>query len=164
MADDRGASEGERNNARSLLAKLGPEPNPMPRPPDFSGPLYRHRPAPPPEDNYTRWDDFYFTGRQPPRRPPAGYPDYSSRTMDELLRMMRAAMYDFDDTLKERMRKADIDMDGAGTAQPIDCAGKHDYVVIGTSMFHTDIRRCLRCGVYDPPRRSDNGPRKQGAG
>lgn len=33
--------------------------------------------------------------------------------------------------------------------------GKHEWVVIGSTMYHTDIKRCTVCGEYDPPRRKE---------
>jgi hypothetical protein len=166
-----GATDEEKDNARRLLERLGPEPAnepyKTPRRPDFTGPIYSHRQAQR-DASYARYAEFGADdwARQP-RRPPAGYPDYSGLSFAELMQRMREAMGDFDrtvnETMRERAARADFNMDGAtGFSRPEDCAGKHDYVVIGTSMFHTDIKRCLRCGVFDPPRRNPNGAREQG--
>jgi hypothetical protein len=47
------------------------------------------------------------------------------------------------------------DDDDLGQGQLCKARGDHDWVVIGTSMYHTEIKRCARCGEYDPPRKKE---------
>jgi len=133
VANAPSASEGERRNARAILERMGPKPQQTQDPPRKR----RVKNTPPSpwsttgrplswEDIRRAWDDLVR----------------ESVRSDDLFRAFSAA-YPSHEVRTRRDQQSQL------------CKrlGKHDYVVISRSMYHTDIRRCVRCGEYDPPRR-----------
>ncbi len=123
IAPGSGATDGERANARSLLAKMKPEPRPVDR------------------------------GASP-------FPFTASASSNSTTTWQRADINRLWETLRRQVAWDDEDLIRAATQHKpkINCFGIHDWVVIGTSMFHTEIRRCTTCGEFDPPRRKTDGP------
>ncbi|HET9614393.1 MAG TPA: hypothetical protein VFP22_06250, partial [Candidatus Limnocylindrales bacterium] len=71
---------------------------------------------------------------------------------DRVWELLREMMKDPDSTFFAGSRFTDATRVNPHQAQLCKLKG-HDWVEIGKSMFHTPIKRCVRCGEYDPPRK-----------
>lgn len=159
-----GATEGERSNARSILARMKPEPekrrdwrasgqpNPYMRgSPDASSFGSRSK------TYETNFADFYRM-RAEEEELRRTQQDIMRRAREDLAKMSDQALWE---TLSRMAQSLGTNLGGDGNTDPgvypktvMECAKfGHSWVVIGTSMFHTDIKRCTGCGEFDPARR-----------
>lgn len=133
-----GATEGERRNARSLLAKMKPDPISAPPVNDF---FARQRTYTSNSSNYA--DSAYWRDLE------------NDPSLDQLLRKWRQAMENesFSRWGAPPNHRYDAPSRPGKPPDASFCkANGHDYVVIGTSIHLDAIRRCTICGEYDPPR------------
>jgi hypothetical protein len=76
------------------------------------------------------------------------------RSYSEALRRMSSdeLWQEFNKAYGDMFRRNDDGTFSPASSQLCKARGDHDWLVIGHSMYHTEIKRCARCGVYDPPR------------
>ena len=153
IAANSGATDGERSNARSLLAKMKPE--------SANGPIHIAAKG----TIHNRDNDDLRRGRSPLEDLFRAFGrQANSIDMEELIRKYTSTGPPPDPHARawSNARRSfftytwppeEWSAPETNTANPSDCAKQgHRYVVIGETMLHADIRRCVSCGVFDPAR------------
>ena len=173
-----GATEGERSNARSLLAKMKPE-APRASPPGWFDAWEKARTYEPPSasfhiHNYLRTDYFDKARRrcscgldEPPEvwQNRLKVQDDIRRASEELRRRSFDDIRNIFESLHTNRwgpppgHRYDAPSPPGEPPDPAFCVKNgHDYVVIGYDMYQHELRRCSICLEFDPPR-----PKKKGA-
>lgn len=145
LAPNSGATQGEKDNARAILKRMGAEPKPAAKGTTIhwgwghstssSGDFMHVRSA-----TFTRPVRQYDAATEELIR--RASEQMSRMSLQDLLKWMHENMGGFDNPGQVNQTQAQL------------CKRiGHDWIVLAKTVYQTDVKRCARCGEYDPPRK-----------